>query len=287
MGVFLKSFLLLFVACFSKVLIAQVNPRRELKDSIHVRDSVRRVLESQEADVLNGLKPKPQVVFKSIPYPVLKASDVGALQNIRRRIDLRDPANRHLVSSGGQSLVAIVLEAVRKKELQVYADADCNIPLTMQQTDRLLQYGDTLIHTANVASAFSPQSIKELQIDEMCFLNKRLGKHECRVLNISLMREYTDSLGETKGMQAFGFLYFPDARYFLRDKMVNYFSTNKNDTMTYEHIFLEHKYSSSIIKMNHVSERSIRDYKIGPDARRESELFQDKWLEQSQGIGED
>jgi hypothetical protein len=274
------------VSYYAVELSAQVNPRQQLKDSIHVWDSIGHTQKPEEVDVSGEKKKTP--VFKSIPYPSVSESDVGLLQVVGSQIDLQDPANQHLISPSEQSAIAIILDAMRKLELPVYADADCKKPLTVGQVNNLLQHGDTILQGSGIGTPLAIQSISALQMIEIYFLNKRLGKLERRVFSICLMREQKDSLGESLGLKPICGIYFPDARYFLRNKTVyNFAKQGTKDTLTYEHIFLEHKYNSLLTKANHISGRSIRDYQTGPGARREAELTKDKWFERSQGLGED
>ncbi len=232
--------------------------------------------------------------LKPIPFPNLRESDVFWEKRIWRMIDFKEKMNQPLYfperpQGRWRSLMQVLWDAILAGEITAYAyDLSTDnfeelIPMTASQIE--LELSDTAYvesadpNDANattskkVVKQFEPQEVLRLKVKEDWIFDKQRSEMQVRIVGICPVIELRDpTTGDFRGYKSLFWLYFPE----IRPTLAKYESFNRQNSakrLTYDQLFLQRRFSSTIIKEDNVYDRYIGDYALGIDALQEAETI--------------
>lgn len=225
-----------------------------------------------------------------IPYPHLREADMMWTKRIWRSVDLRERMNHPLYFPTTRmydrsSLVQRLIDAIKYNEINAY-DPDVD-----DEFSTLISYDQILVKleaedrerydispiTGNdtvivVPGSISWPEIRELELKEEWFFDKRHSVMQVRILGICPIRVYTrftqgqdddlDLGGDLHKMRLF-WVYYPEARTVLANTAVFHdFSDAQRNS--FDDIFFKRKFNSYIVQESNVfNNRRIADYSFG------------------------
>lgn len=231
-----------------------------------------------------------------IPYQQIRKADVMWSKRVWRRIDLRQKLNHPLYfptvpSNGLMSLYQVIYNGlVGELQLNPYdcgnaiqPNDDFNRVLSKTELwEKLVSkelveeygpYGDVL-GTVEVADTITSRDIKYYELLEEWIFDKQQSTLVIRIIGIKPVVEIRDLSGNPTMVDLF-WISFRE----LRPLLIQYEAFNrKNDSenLSYDALFMKRMFSSNIIKVNNVYNRSISDYKTGIDALVEAQLMEEE-----------
>lgn len=230
--------------------------------------------------------------LKPIPYPYLRESDVFWEKRVWRMIDFKEKMNQPLYfperpQGRWRSLMQVLWDAILAGEITAYGyetgtdNFEELIPMTANQIEVELS-DTTVLETADpndpnstiskkVITGFSPQDVYRLRIKEDWIFDKQRSELQVRIVGICPVKEDRDPItGDFRGYKPLFWLYFPEIRPILA-KFESYNRQNSANRLTYDQLFLQRRFSSTIIKEDNVYDRYIGDYALGIDALQEAD----------------
>ena len=236
---------------------------------------------------------------KPVPYVQLREADIMWLQRVWRTVDMREKVNHAFYfplkpTQGRKNFMQVVMDAIAMERIHAYAAVDSSIGgsgtfddtfkllLTAEEAKQGLQfkeqiededeYGDPIV--TEVMSDIGLEEITSFRIKEEVFFDKQRSFMETRILGIAPL--IPDKAGGDESIMKEAFwIYFPEARFVFAEAEV-YNRHNDVDRLTYEELFWKRKFSSRIIKVSNVYDRSIDEYKTPLDALLEAEKIEEE-----------
>jgi len=230
--------------------------------------------------------------LKPMPYPYLRESDVFWEKRVWRIIDFKEKMNQPLYfperpQGRWRSLMQVLWDAVLANEITAYGYETSTdnfeelIPMTASQIEMKLS-DTTVLETADpndpnstitkkVITGFTPQDVLRLRVKEDWIFDKQRSEMQVRIIGICPVKEDRDpTTGEFRGYKPLFWLYFPEIRKVLA-RAESFNRQNSSSRLTYDQLFLQRRFSSTIIKEDNVYDRYIGDYALGNDALQEAE----------------
>jgi gliding motility associated protien GldN len=221
--------------------------------------------------ILRGAKP--------FAFPPVGKYNIKFYKRIWRSIDLTDSVNR-IFSEPGNSLMAIIMDAIKAQKFVAYSDEGFTKALTYEKVLRVLSDStivtdlDSLtgdpIGSHSVFNPFNPDSVTKLEIKEDMFVDKIRGQLITRIISLSPIKRVKGSAGDVIGEQHPFYLYFPQCR--------NTFATREAfDTqrdiyeMSYDDIFIQRNFKSQIVKESNPGDLRIKDKYPNDDVKQKQE----------------
>ena len=126
----------------------------------------------------------------------------------------------------------------------------------------------------NDGGTFDSKSVVRWKIKEEWYFDKQRSVMDVRIIGLCPVME-TEQNGKTVQESLF-WVYFPDARRFLKDAEI--FNHRKNDAarMTYDDVFHKRFFNSYVYKESNKYDRLISEYKAGLDALYEAERIKEE-----------
>ena len=243
-------------------------------------------LSSQESPpAVKGMYDKGIKEKLPIPYSHLREADVMWSKRIWRNIDLRKKMNHPLYFpttpiGDRASLVHIILAEIKSGTVNAYdADVpgatDMTVKITQADIDRKMGASTDTISVETAPGIFSdqviideqaPEDVKEIQVMEEWFFDKKHSRMDVRILGLMLIRNSLNTeLGEYQRHRVC-WIYYPD----FRNTFANHEIFNPNNDahrISFDDFFMQRRFSSTIIAESNVYDnRQINDYETGKDA---------------------
>ena len=275
------KFLLLFVACIPFIGMAQV-------------------LDPGQENPLDGVYSKSiDTPHKHpIPYVKMREADIMWLQRVWRVVDMKEKVNHSFYfpinpTQGRKNFMQVVMDGIALERIHAYAAVDSSLDgtqdfddtfklqLTASEASGALSFDETINGTDEYGedsvyvdkSEITLDEITQFKIKEEVFFDKQRSLMETRILGIAPL--IPDKNGEEGSVKAAFWIYFPEARFVFAEAEV-YNRHNDADRMTYEELFWKRKFSSRVVKVSNVYDRSIDQYKGPLDALLEAERLEEE-----------
>lgn len=252
-------------------------------------------LSAQESPArVKGLYNKDIRDKSPIPYSHLREADVMWSKKIWRVIDLRKKINQPLYFptepiGDRASLIHIILAEIKSGTVNAYdADIgdDMTVKITQADIDRKMgaetdstsiQIAPGVFRDTVIVNEPSPEDVKQIQVQEEWFFDKKHSRMDVRILGLMPIRHYYDSeVGEFKKARIC-WIYYPD----FRNTFANHEIFNPNNDahrISYDDFFMQRRFSSTIIAESNVYDnRQIGDYETGKEALIEAQRIKE-WL---------
>jgi len=205
--------------------------------------------------ILEGARP--------FAFPKENKFNVKFYKRIWRTIDLNDSVNK-IFAMPGQSLMRIILEAIKAQKLIAYADEGFTKTLTYEKVMKritpdsfqvVLTDPDT---TYKVASAFDPDSVKIFEIKEDLFIDKVRGRLITQIIGLAPVSRLKGSTGEDLGTTHGFYLYFPQCRNVFAAKEA-YDTQRDMADLSFDDVFIQRNFHSQIFKESNPGDLRIID----------------------------
>lgn len=238
---------------------------------------------------------------KPYEYPDVNINSVKFYKRIWRDIDLDDTAN-YILATPGESLMALIVQGIDSGDITAF-DAKSTPdnptgdgftqPLTPKQAmsrlaDSVLvpifDENGNQIASEMMLNDFNPQSIRKFRVKEDIFFDKQRSRVETRIIGIAPLI-HIDAAGELLAEQPVFWLYFPECReLFVKKKVIN--PDGKGANLSFDDVFVQHKFKSTIVKESNPAELSIKDYVEGEGKTKEAERIEKSIEEYKESIWE-
>ena len=252
-------------------------------------------LSAQETPArVKGLYTKDIKDKSPIPYSHLREADVMWSKKIWRVIDLRKKINQPLYFptepiGDRASLIHIILAEIKTGTVNAY-DAvvggdDMTVKITQADIDRnmgaktdssaSIQISPGVFKDTVIINAPRPDEIKQIQVQEEWFFDKKHSRMDVRILGLMPIRHYYNrEVGEYQKAKIC-WIYYPD----FRNTFANHEIFNPNNDahrISYDDFFMQRRFSSIIIAESNVYDnRQILDYETGKEALIEAQRIKE------------
>jgi gliding motility associated protien GldN len=247
-------------------------------------------------NVLDGIyQPEHTLERKVISYSPLREADVMWMRRVWRRIDLREKINQPFYypekpAQGRKSLFDVIKEAILNDgTLTAYdpgplGDDDMFTKRMTPDEVRSLLFSQDTTYTEDLMTGdlvpvvvnieVNSEEVKWYEIKEEWFFDRQRSVMDVRIIGICPMIAVKDDIGEFRGLKKLFWIYYPEARYvFVKSEVFN--RANDVERRTYEDIFWKRQFSSYIVKMSNVYDRTISQYEKGLNALLEAEKLKE------------
>ena len=229
-----------------------------------------------------------------IPYSHLREADVMWSKKVWRVIDLRKKMNQPLyfpINPIGDraSFIHVILAEIKAGTVNAYdADIgdDMTVKITQADIDRKMgaetdstsiQIAPGVYRDTVIINEPSPEDVKQIQVMEEWFFDKKHSRMDVRILGLMPIRHYFDSeVGEFKKSRIC-WIYYPDFRNaFANHEIFN--PSNDAHRISFDDFFMQRRFTSTIIAESNVyNNRQISDYETGKEALIEAQRIKE-WL---------
>ncbi len=236
---------------------------------------------------------------KPYKYPDININNVKFYKRIWRDIDIDDTANS-MLGTPGASLMDMIVEGIKSGEITAF-DATSTVenptgdgftePLTPAKAmgkladSVLVPIFDDMgnqIASEMMLNDFDPQAIRMFRVKEDIFFDKQRSRVETRIIGIAPLI-HIDAAGELLSEQPAFWLYFPECRELFVTRMV--INDNGEDqNISFDDVFVQHKFKSTIVKESNPEELSIKDYVEGEGQLKEAERIERQINEYKESI---
>ena len=243
---------------------------------------------------------------KPIPYIKMREADIMWLQRVWRVVDMREKANHSFYfplnpTQGRKNFMQVVMDGINLERIHAYSAVDTSVGGSSESDDTFKlqltateaaaglsfdetingtdEYGEDSVYTTKSEILLS--EIHSFRIKEEVFFDKQRSLMETRILGIAPL--IPDNNGEEGSVKPAFWIYFPEARFVFAEAEI-YNTHNDADRMTYEELFWKRKFSSRIIKVSNVYDRTIGQYKGPLDALLEAERLEEEMFNREHDI---
>lgn len=254
-------------------------------------------LSAQETPLaVKGLYDKSIKEKLPIPYSHLREADVMWSKKIWRNIDLRKKMNHPLYFpttpiGDRASLVHIILAEIKSGTANAYdADvpgaSDMTVKITQADIDRKMGASTDTISIETAPGIFSdqviieeqsPEDVKEIQVVEEWFFDKKHSRMDVRIIGLMLIRNSLNTELNEYQRHRVCWIYYPDFRNtFANHEIFN--PDNDAHRISFDDFFMQRRFSSTIkAESNVYDNRQINDYETGKEALIEAQRIKE-WL---------
>lgn len=232
---------------------------------------------------------------KPIPVQGVREADVMWSRVIWQTVDLREKMNLRLYYpfnknfDGRVNLANLVLQGVETGEITAYKTAQAkefSTEMTYEELEKVfgVQFREEKVtdpvtgesRTERVKDDIPVHEVKRIMLKEVWFFDKRESRLRVNVIGFCLLQSYKQPNTDIESEREVCWIYYPEARnLFSRTPVYNL--NNDISTASFDDIFLNHQFSSNIIKESNVyNNREILDYLSGDRARAESEKIKNE-----------
>ncbi len=224
-----------------------------------VLDTARPVDGFYKQPILRGAKP--------FAFPNENKFNIKFYKRLWRTIDLTDSVNR-IFSSPGNTLMAIILDALKSQKIVAYADEGFTKAFSYAKVLKVLSDStvvtdlDSLtgdpIGSHLVYVPFNPDSVTKLEIKEDIFVDKVRGRLITRIIGLSPIKRVKSSAGDVIGEQHPFYLYFAQCRNVFASREV--FDTQRDIyDMSFDDVFILRNFKTQIVKESNPADLRIKD----------------------------
>ncbi len=212
---------------------------------------------------------------KPYEFPKVDKVNVVFFKRVWRDINLEDEKN-HVFAIPGSSLMEAIVDGIREGRITAFDPASTEKNPTgdgfvtpMSPAAALGKLSDSVlvpifddmgnqIGGEMQLNEFSPASVTRFRIKEDIFLDKQRSRIETRIVGIAPLMKVNAGTEQISETPAF-WIYFPQARHILATREV--IDPKRGiQKESLDDIFIQHKFSSNIIKESNPGELAIRDY---------------------------
>lgn len=211
---------------------------------------------------------QPYLQSKALSYPRVRQEDIAYSVRIWEDVDMRKPGNRNLMYAmddmGSQTLIAIILKAIRSNQLTAFDAQDDRFttPMTPQQVREAMGNGldtsasydlDGNINGYEVRhKAIDLDSVYTYRLKEDWFYDKNYGRMMVRIIGIAPVAPFILSTGERipNSEHPLFWIYFEDLRPLLT-KYKAYNLQAPGTRIPYEELFDLRQFKGKIVKSNY------------------------------------
>lgn len=224
-----------------------------------VLDTTRPIDGFYKLPILRGAKP--------FAFPDEKKFNIKFYKRLWRTIDLTDSVNR-IFSVPGQTLVSIIMDALKAKKIVAYADEGFTKAYSYEKVLRVLSdsaivtdvdslTGD-VVGSHSVFVPFNPDSVTKLEIKEDIFVDKVRGRLIRRIIGLSPIKKVKSSAGDVIGEQHPFYLYFDQCRNVFAAREA--FDTQRDIyDMSFDDVFILRNFKTVIVKESNPADLRIKD----------------------------
>jgi len=227
---------------------------------------------------------------KPVPYSYIREADVMWAKDVWRTIDLRHRQNMILryplegtMSDGARySLFGLLMEGIKSEEITPYeftltAWKDPFSKTTTLERIYELARGDTIWdNDGNFLEVQTGNNyIMQFQLQEKWFFDKQHSVMKVRIVALApVFYNYFDEFGDRMPSPRYQIPFvvsFPQCRRLFATHSI-YNPNNDAQTMSFDDLFIQRRFSSTIIAESNVyGNRLLTDYKLGQDVLLEAE----------------
>ncbi len=211
------------------------------------------------------------------PYAPLREADVMWERRVWRVIDLREKMNLPLLSPQGEFGECPGLFGVIRHGLLQEGAITAYDPGPLAQDDGF----KSPFERKAIATLFAdldtlPQrAIFRIMIKEDWIFDRQRSVMEVRIIGLAPMIEVHGADGELRGHRPLFWLYYPECRTLFS----RWAALEENGVgFSYEALFTERRFTSTITKVSNMYDRSIDQHRAGLDALIESESIREQLL---------
>lgn len=216
--------------------------------------------------------------LKARPFPLQDPAhlNIRFFHRYWRDIDLQDPKNKSFALHHTE-LINSLLTAIKHKEITAYSPAAISpqnptgdaftVPVPYDQM--MIGLSDTAmvdefdkdgnkIGSKAVANPFTPQKIYGYRIKEDVYYDKTRSRTITRIIGVAPLVKLTLSSGEVVSIQPLCWVKFKDLRNILVTLDID---PTKKTGESMDDVFLQHRFSSTIVQESNPEGLRIKDYK--------------------------
>lgn len=217
---------------------------------------------------------------KPFAFPKENKNNIKFYKRIWREIDLTDSSNK-IFAMPGETLIALILDAIKHKKLIAYTDQTFRKQMTYQKVMKSLSSDSSLVPILDsitgdnigfrsVYNEFNPDSLLKYELKEDIYFDKTRGRVITQVVGISPVLKLKNSVGEYIGDTHPFWLYYPQCRnLFAAREVVDPQRDIYNES--YDDMFVQRRYVARIIKESNPADLSIKDKYPGDFERQKKE----------------
>lgn len=220
---------------------------------------------------------------RAFAFPTPNKYNIKFYKRIWRIIDLNDSVNK-IFCTPGETMMQIIMEAIKAKKIIAYKDEGFKARLTHKQVMKSFEDStivpviDTVtgeqIGTRAVFNPFNPDSITKFEIKEDIFFDKIRGKVTTMIVSLAPIRKVKSSDGIVLGEQHPFYLYFPQCRNLFAAKEI-YDTQRDIYNISYDDIFATRNFKTVIVKESNPADLRIKDkYPDDEAAAKEAERLE-------------
>lgn len=221
---------------------------------------------------------------KPFAFPKENKNNIKFYKRIWREIDLTDSVNK-IFAMPGETLMQLVMDAIKYRKLIAYADEGFKKQLTYKQVLKIFTDSSIVpifdsitgdqIGSKTVFNDFNPDSVIKWELKEDIFFDKIRGRVITKVIGLAPVHRLKTSTGDFIADIHPFWLYFPQCRnLFAAREVIDPQRDIYNES--YDDMFVQRRYRSMIVKESNPADLRIKDkYPNDPDRqKREAERIE-------------
>ncbi|MBK7482884.1 MAG: ATP-binding cassette domain-containing protein [Flavobacteriales bacterium] len=195
-------------------------------------------------------------------------------------IDAKDPTNALLLSPSFNSEGCYGLFDIIRSGLMNEVSIVAYDPGPKGEDDHFEKpfgQGEVRVLLSSTVVGQGPQVTRYMLKEDWIF-DKQRGVMEVRIIGLAPMIEILGEDGEVRGHQPLFWLYYPECRLLL-SRWLAFVEMQDDVRKSYEAVFAQRRFTSSIVKVSNGMVRGIDTYRTGLDALLESEGVREQFLQ--------